>query len=322
MTKTACVILAAGKGTRMQSDLPKVLHKIAGRSLVGHVLTTATDLGASAFCVVAGPDMDNVAAETVKYAPQAEIVIQHDRLGTGHAVSMAKPVLDGFSGKILILYGDVPLTSAETLENLLALLDGSMDMAVLGFEAQNPTGYGRLVLSEDGSLFQIREELDASDDEKKITLCNSGIMAVDAGLLWPALDKLDNSNANGEFYLTDIVGIAVADGQKVGVSVCPEEEVAGINDRVQLAKMERIVQNRLRTDAMLAGATLTMPETIFLSADSQIGRDVVIEPCVQIGSGVKIAPGATIKSFSTLADCDVSQGTVIGPHANVGPGKD
>lgn len=321
MTSTACVILAAGKGTRMQSDLPKVLHKIAGRSLVGHVLTTATALGADRFCVVAGPGMDNVAAETAKFAPQAEIVTQHDRLGTGHAVSMAKPALNGFSGKILILYGDVPLTSVNTLTKLMALLDGTTAMAVLGFEAQNPTGYGRLLLDKDGSLREIREELDASESEKRVTLCNSGIMAVDAGLLWSGLDKLDNANANGEFYLTDIVAIAVAGGQKVGVSVCPETEVAGINDRVQLAKMEAVVQNRLRTDAMLAGVTLTVPETVFLSADAQIGHDVVIEPHVHIGSAVKIAPGATIKSFSTLSHCEVAQGAIIGPHANLMSGK-
>lgn len=317
MRGTACIILAAGKGTRMQSDLPKVLHKIAGRSLLGHVLATAGALGTDRFCVVAGPGMENVARETTNFAPTAEIVTQHERLGTGHAVMMAKPALAHFTGKILILYGDVPLTSAETLAKLLGLLDGPVPLAVLGFEAENPTGYGRLLVGADGALREIREELDASDEEKAIKLCNSGIMAVEAKVLWSFLDQLDNSNANGEFYLTDIVEKAVAAGHKVNVSVCPESEVAGINDRVQLAQIEKVVQIRLRNAAMLSGVTLTMPETVFLSADTQIGRDVVIEPNVYIGPGVKIAQGATIKPFTTLENCNISENAVVGPNVSV-----
>lgn len=317
MSQTACVILAAGKGTRMRSDLPKVLHKIAGRSLLGHVLTTVGQLAVDGCCVVAGPGMNNVADQAHEYAPDCDVVVQHDRLGTGHAVSMARPVLQDFSGNILILYGDVPLIEPATLAQLLDMLDEKVAMAVLGFEAENPKGYGRLIRGADGSLVQIREELDASEAEKEIRLCNSGVMAVRADVLWPALDKLDNKNANGEFYLTDIVETAVADGHVVGVSVCSEREVAGINDRLQLARMEQVVQKRLRNAAMVSGVTLTLPETVFLSADTRIGRDVVIEPHVVVGPGVNIGAGATIKSFCALEQCDIRENATILPHGNL-----
>jgi bifunctional UDP-N-acetylglucosamine pyrophosphorylase/glucosamine-1-phosphate N-acetyltransferase len=320
MTNIACIVLAAGKGTRMKSNLPKVLHQIAGRSLLGHVLTTANAIGASSHCVIAGPDMQSVENETLAHAPHADIAIQKDRNGTGHAVKMAKPALKEFDGKILILYGDVPLTRPQTLQELLEVVTDEMPLAVLGFKADNPTGYGRLVTGPDGSLTAIREELDADEAEKQIDLCNSGIMAVKAKQLWPLLDQITNDNANGEYYLTDIVGLMVAGGNKVGVAVCAETEVAGINDRRQLAGMEAVFQQHKRQQAMVNGATLIAPETVFFSADTKIGRDVIIEPNVFFGPGVEIADNATIYSFCHLSETKIGQGALIGPFARLRPG--
>ncbi len=239
MTKTACIVLAAGKGSRMKSDLPKVMHKVAGRTLLGHVLSAANETGVESYCVVCGPDMAVVEQEAKVFAPGAVIALQTDRLGTGHAVSMAKTALENFSGTVLILYGDVPLIKAQTLKNLAGMVNDKMPLAVLGFTATDPKGYGRLLCDNNGYLQTIREELDASDEERQVDLCNSGIMAVNSSSLWSLLDRIDNDNANKEYYLTDIVGLTVNDGQKVGVAVCEETEVAGVNDRAQLAAMEQ-----------------------------------------------------------------------------------
>lgn len=322
MTETACIVLAAGKGTRMKSDLPKVMHKVAGRSLLGHVLTTANEIGASRYCVVCGPDMAAVEKEAQSFAPGAVLARQTDRLGTGHAVSMAKQALEDFSGTILILYGDVPLVQGKSLQNLAKMVSKDMPLAVLGFHAEDPKGYGRLLRNEAGYLLAIREELDASEEERKIDLCNSGIMAVSARALWPLLDRLTNDNANNEYYLTDIVGLTVDDGHKVGVVTCREAEVAGINDRVQLAAMEQVFQTRLRLDAMVNGATLVAPETVFFSADTRLGRDVVVEPHVVFGPGVDVADGATIHSFSHLEQAKVGSDALVGPYARLRPGAE
>ena len=322
MTKTACIILAAGKGTRMKSDLSKVMHKVAGRSLLGHVLTAAYATGATQHCVVCGPDMPEVADETGKYAPNANITLQTDRLGTGHAVSMAKTAFTEFSGTILILYGDVPLIQPQTLQNLANMVSSEMPLAVLGFTAANPTGYGRLLCDSSGYLEAIREERDASEQERQIDLCNSGIMAVKAQTLWPLLEKIDNNNANKEYYLTDIVGLTVDDGKKVGVAMCVEAEVAGINDRMQLAAMEQVFQAHLRTNAMQNGATLIAPETVFFSADTKIGRDVIIEPNVLFGPGVEIADNVVVHGFCHIAETTIGKGALIGPYARLRPGTD
>ncbi|VAV90906.1 N-acetylglucosamine-1-phosphate uridyltransferase / Glucosamine-1-phosphate N-acetyltransferase [hydrothermal vent metagenome] len=322
MTKTACIVLAAGKGTRMKSDLPKVMHKVAGRSLLAHVLTAANETGALQHCVVSGPDMPEMEREVDLFSKNARIVLQTERLGTGHAVSMAKDALAGFSGTILILYGDVPLIQAQTLQKLISMVSDEMPLAVLGFTAANPKGYGRLLCDDKGYLMAIREELDASQEERKVDLCNSGIMAVAADDLWPLLDSIGNDNANGEFYLTDIVGLTVAGGKNVGVAVCSESEVAGINDRQQLAAMEQVFQNKLRQQAMENGATLIAPETVFLSADTKIGRDVVIEPNVFMAPGVEIADSVVVHGFCHLADTRIGKGAVIGPFARLRPGTD
>ncbi len=322
MTKTACIVLAAGKGTRMKSDKPKVLHKVAGRSLLGHVMTAARQTGASQHCVVCGPAMADVEQEVAVWASNAKIALQNQRLGTGHAVSMAKSALSGFSGIILILYGDVPLIQAKTLQTLTGMVNKDMPLAVLGFTAADPQGYGRLLCDQHGHLQAIREELDASQQEREVDLCNSGIMAVVADELWTLLDQLGNDNANQEFYLTDIVGLTAAAGKKIGVAICDESQVAGINDRAQLAAMEQIFQNRLRRQAMDNGATLISPETVFLSADTQIGRDVVIEPHVFIAPGVEIADNVIVHGFCHLADAKIGEGAVIGPYARLRPGTD
>jgi len=322
MTKTACIILAAGKGTRMKSDLPKVMHKVAGRSLLGHVLTAANATGATQQCVVCGPDMPEVAKETAIYAPNANIALQTDRLGTGHAVSMAKSALTEFSGTILILYGDVPLIQPQTLQKLSDMVSDEMPLAVLGFTSANPTGYGRLLCDSSGYLEAIREERDASDQERQIDLCNSGIMAIKAQTLWPLLEKIDNNNANKEYYLTDIVGLTVDAEKKVGVAMCEEAEVAGINDRMQLAAMEQVFQAHLRSQAMQNGATLIAPETVFFSADTKIGRDVIIEPNVFFGPGVEIADNVVVHGFCHIAETKIGQGALIGPYARLRPGTD
>jgi bifunctional UDP-N-acetylglucosamine pyrophosphorylase/glucosamine-1-phosphate N-acetyltransferase len=219
MTEIAIIVLAAGLGTRMRSELPKVLHKAAGRSLLGHVLTSANELKPAHCVVVCGPGKEDLSGEAKRYVPGAEMVTQAERRGTGHAVSMAESKLKGFKGTILVLYGDVPLIEAATLRGLSDQVSSAQPLAVLGFEPASPIGYGRLLRGADGSVTAIREELDASLEERRITLCNSGILAVDAGLLWRLLAAVKPNNAKGEIYLTDIVELCIAEGKRVGLSV-------------------------------------------------------------------------------------------------------
>jgi bifunctional UDP-N-acetylglucosamine pyrophosphorylase/glucosamine-1-phosphate N-acetyltransferase len=321
MTEIAIIVLAAGKGTRMKSVLPKVMHRAAGRSLIGHVLHAARGLAPAEAVVVVGPGMEAVAAEARGVFPQVRTAIQEDRLGTAHAVSMAKPALGSFSGTVLVLYGDVPLIGAESLAKL-AQLAGRSGMAVLGFEAEDPHGYGRLIRDAGGHVAAIREELDASPEERTISLCNSGIIAVSSERLWPLLGKVGNGNAKGEYYLTDLVELATAEGIACGLAICREAEVAGVNDRAQLAAIEATLQSSYRRRHMLNGATLTAPETVFFSADTVIGRDVVIGPNVVFGPGVTVEDGAEIHAFSHLEGADVGAGARIGPYARLRPGAE
>ena len=319
MTEIAIIVLAAGKGTRMKSALPKVMHRAAGRSLLGHVLHAAKGLAPRETVVVVGPDMAAVAAEAQGVFPAARTVVQEERLGTGHAVLMAKPALAGFTGTILVLYGDVPLIGAESLRRL-ADLAGQSGLAVLGFEAADPKGYGRLLRNAEGHVIAIREELDASPEERAINLCNSGIIAVSAERLWPLLARLGNANAKGEYYLTDVVELGASDGLSCALAVCSEAEVAGVNDRVQLAAIEATLQQAYRRRHMLNGATLTAPETVFFSADTEIGQDVVIGPHVVFGPGVAVADGAEVLGFSHLEGARVGPSARIGPYARLRPG--
>ena len=320
MTELAIIVLAAGKGTRMKSGLPKVLHRAAGRSLLSHVLHAARDLSPASAVVVAGPEMDSVGAEARSVFPDAGIAIQPERLGTGHAVAMAKPALQGFAGTILILYGDVPLIRGETLRQLTACVSPASPLAVLGFEAADPLGYGRLIRNPQGAVTAIREELDATPKERRINLCNSGIIAVSAEVLWGLLPKLGNTNAKGEFYLTDLVELAAGQGLACGLATCPEAEVSGVNDRIQLAAVEATLQDDYRRKHMLNGATLVCPETVFFSADTVIGQDVTIEPHVFFGPAVTVDDGAEILAFSHFDHATIGKGARVGPFSRLRPG--
>ncbi|CAN5163800.1 bifunctional UDP-N-acetylglucosamine diphosphorylase/glucosamine-1-phosphate N-acetyltransferase GlmU [soil metagenome] len=320
--KTAIIVLAAGQGTRMRSGLPKVLHKAGGRSLLGHVMAAAQSVAPDRAVLVAGPDMDAAAAEARRYGGDTAVAIQEKRLGTGHAVSMAHEALAGFSGTILVLYGDVPLIRPETIRALADAATPDTPLAVLGFRAADPTGYGRLLQDGKGRLTAIREEKDASAGEKRIDLCNSGFLAADAALLWRLLPQIKNTNAQGEYYLTDLVGLAAGEGLRVALVECPEGEVHGVNTRAQLAGVEAAFQQRYRDAAMTGGATLIAPETVFLNADTKLGRDVIIEPHVIFGPGVEIGDGVTILGFSHIEGARVAAGARIGPFARLRPGAD
>ena len=319
MTELAIIVLAAGKGTRMKSALPKVMHRVAGRSLLGHVLHVAKDLAAARVVVISGPEMPEIEAEALSIVPQSVTAIQEERKGTGHAVSMAREALAGFGGKILVLYGDVPLLQASTAARLVA---NPAPLSVLGFRPLSPTGYGRLLQDTGGRVFAIREELDASPEERKINLCNSGIIAMDAVLLWKLIPKLRDDNAKKELYFTDLVGLTIAESLAVGLEECPEAEVAGVNDRAQLAGIEAELQKNYRLAHMTNGATLTAPETVFFSADTKIGQDVVIGPNVVFGPGVSVGDNVEIHSFSHIEGATIAAGARIGPYARLRPGAE
>jgi bifunctional UDP-N-acetylglucosamine pyrophosphorylase / glucosamine-1-phosphate N-acetyltransferase len=320
MSEVACIVLAAGLGTRMKSERAKVLHGAAGRSLLGHVLAAAAALAPRRITVVVGPGMDEVAAEARAAVPEVAIAVQQERRGTADAVAAARDEAGEAAATTLVLYGDVPLVRPETLERLVAAVDGGSKLAVLGFEADDPTGYGRLILDGAGRLGAIREELDATPEERAGRLCNSGLMAVDTELLWRLLPGIGADNAKGERYLTDLAGLVAAEGLAAAVVRCPQAEVLGVNSRRDLAQVERHFQQRLRDAAMAGGATLVAPDTVFLCHDTAIGRDVTIEPNVTIGPGVRIADGASIRSFSYLEAADVGAGAIIGPFARLRPG--
>ncbi|MDE2446958.1 MAG: bifunctional UDP-N-acetylglucosamine diphosphorylase/glucosamine-1-phosphate N-acetyltransferase GlmU [Alphaproteobacteria bacterium] len=321
MADLALVVLAAGMGTRMNSALPKVLHKIAGRSMLGHVLHAGKALGAKRAVIVHGPDMAAVRKEASAVIANCDFVEQTERKGTGHAVSMTKDTLQDFSGTVLVLYGDVPLIKAVTLNKLLAMLNAKTRMAVLGFETENPFGYGRLIGTK-AAITDIREELDASAKEKKINRCNSGIIAIDNALLWKIMPKLSNKNAKGEYYLTDLVKLASKTKTKVAVAYCDEMDVAGVNDRNQLSVLERHYQREARKAAMANGATLIDPDTVYFSADTKLGKDVVIEPNVFFGPKAVIGDCVEIAAFSHIEGAAVEQGARIGPFARLRPGAE
>jgi bifunctional UDP-N-acetylglucosamine pyrophosphorylase / glucosamine-1-phosphate N-acetyltransferase len=321
MNNLAIVVLAAGMGTRMKSALPKVLHKVAGRSMLGHALSAGSGLSPQTTVVVHGPQMESVQKESKRFIANCKFAEQTDRLGTGHAVSMATGELTDFHGTILVLYGDVPLIQTASLAKLLSKIDADHEMAVLGFEAVNPHGYGRLIRKGDGVL-AIREELDASPDEKLIKHCNSGIIAIQSKLLWALIPQLSSKNAKNELYLTDLVELAVAAKTKVSLAFCDEAEVAGVNDRAQLAGIEGEFQKRYRSAAMVGGATLVDPASVFFSADTVVGKDVVIEPNVVFGPGVKVGDRVEILAFSHIEGAVIGDGARIGPYARLRPGAE
>jgi len=313
------IVLAAGEGTRMKSDMPKVLHQVANRSMLGHVLAVLGQAGATEAAVVIGPNHEEVEKEARKGFPSARIFIQRERLGTAHAVLSAREALAEKPDDVIVAYGDTPLVKAETFVRLRAPLAGGAAVVVMAFEAKNPDGYGRLIQA-DGQLLAIREHKDATEAERAITLCNGGLMALRGDLALALLEKVGNSNAKGEYYLTDVVEIAHAMGLPAAIAVVPEDEVHGVNDRAQLAAAERMIQERLREAAMASGVTLVAPETVFLSYDTRLGQDVIVEPHVVFGPGVVVEPGAVIHSFSHLEGTRIASGAGVGPFARLRPG--
>ena len=322
MSGLACVVLAAGKGTRMRSALPKVLHSLAGRPMVEHVLANARALAPERMVLVIGPELEAAARSLDSTGGAVSCVVQGEPLGTAHAVAQTRPLLEEFDGDVLVLYADTPLVRGETLARLIQARREGGTAAVLGFRPDDPSQYGRLILAPDGSLARIVEHAEASDDERAVTLCNAGMMAIDGRRLFPLLDAIGNDNAGGEYYLTDLPAIVAAEGGVCAVAEAPTEEVMGINDRVQLAAAERVIQERLRRAAMEGGATLVDPATVWLSLDSRLGSDVTIGPNVVIGAGAIVEDGAEIRSFSHLEHVRVGRNAVIGPFARLRPGSD
>jgi bifunctional UDP-N-acetylglucosamine pyrophosphorylase/glucosamine-1-phosphate N-acetyltransferase len=311
-------VLAAGEGTRMRTSLPKALHAIGGRTLLEHVLTAAA---CDEIAIVVGPDHGAIEAAAKKIAPRAQIFEQRERLGTAHAVLAAKAALAKKADDILVMFADTPLVRPETLAQLRAALAGGAAVAVLGFKPADPTGYGRLVMSGD-ELTAIREERDASADERTIGFVNGGLMALAGQHALAILERIGNANAKGEYYLTDAVAIARDMGLKAVAIETGEDDVLGINTKAQLAQAEAVLQTRLRTTAMDAGVTMVAPETVFLSADTKFGKDVTIEPNVVFGPGVTVDDGAVIRSFSHLEGAHVGKGARVGPYARLRPGAD
>jgi len=315
----AAIVLAAGKGTRMKSALPKVMHQVAGRPMVLHVLDAAKALGAGRAVVVVGPDMPSV-GEAVKPHPTA---VQQRQLGTADAVKAAKASLGDFRGTVFILYGDTPLITPATLQRMLAAgaqAKSKPAVVVLGFRPANPGAYGRLVTDRAGALTAIVEAKDATPAQLKIGLCNSGVMAVDGAVLWTLIDKVGKANAKGEYYLTDIVGLARKAKLRCAYVEAPEAELQGVNDRIDLAEAEAALQQRLRRAAMAAGVTMTDPSTVFLAWDTKLGSDVVVGPNVMFGPGVTINDRVEIRAFCHLEGAEVGADAIIGPFARLRPG--
>jgi bifunctional UDP-N-acetylglucosamine pyrophosphorylase/glucosamine-1-phosphate N-acetyltransferase len=317
---TALIVLAAGMGTRMNSDKPKVLHAIAGAPMLWHAMRAGASLEPERSVVVAGHGLAEVAAAARAFDPEVRIAEQAEQLGTAHAVTQALPELTGFDGDAYVLYGDTPFISDATLDAMRAAR-AQFDVVVLGFEAAEPGRYGRLVM-EGQSLTRIVEFKDATEPERAITLCNSGVMAMGAEVLRDLLAQVGNDNAAGEYYLTDVVGLARAAGLSATAVTCPEAETMGINARTELARAEAAFQARARADLLDLGVTLQAPETVHLAWDTAIGRDAEIEPNVVFGPGVTVESGARIRAFSHLEGCHVSRGAVVGPYARLRPGAE
>lgn len=320
-TPIAAVILAAGKGTRMKSALPKVLHEVARRPLVGHVVNRALDVGAAPIAMVVAPGMEAVVAVAREIAGEVDVAIQKEQHGTAHAVLAAKSVLGELDGILLVLYGDTPLLTNETLSQMIAAMndDPKCAVVVLGFIPDESGAYGRLVLAEDGTLEKIVEAKDANEEELAIELCNSGVMAIRGALAWKLLAQIKNTNAKNEYYLTDIVALARAAGHTALVVEGDADEVLGVNTRGELAQAEAIFQFRARQKFMEAGVTLIDPDSVFFAADTIIAHDVIIEPNVFFGSHVTIESGAHIKAFSHIEGTSIGANTSVGPFARLRP---
>ncbi|MCO4842215.1 MAG: bifunctional UDP-N-acetylglucosamine diphosphorylase/glucosamine-1-phosphate N-acetyltransferase GlmU [Yoonia sp.] len=318
--KTALIILGAGMGTRMNSELPKVLHPIGGAPMLVHAMRAGAALSPEKTVIVAGHGAEAVSRAALAYDPEAQTVLQVEQLGTAHAVAQAGDALTGFDGDAIVLYGDTPFISAETLE-AMAKARTSHDIVVLGFEAADAGRYGRLVTQGD-VLERIVEFKDATDEERSIKLCNSGVISAKSSMLFDLIEAVKNDNASGEYYLTDIIGIARAKGLSATVVRCDEAETLGINSRAELIAAEADFQARARAAAIEDGVTLLAPETVFFAYDTYLGRDAIIEQNVVFGPNVTVETGATIRAFSHLEGCHVSRGATVGPYARLRPGAE
>jgi bifunctional UDP-N-acetylglucosamine pyrophosphorylase / glucosamine-1-phosphate N-acetyltransferase len=319
-TPLAIVVLAAGQGTRMNSDTHKVLHPIAGRPMLLHLLAAAAELAPARTVVVAGARAEQVRAAVAPLG--VEVALQAEQLGTGHAVRQAEGALAGFEGDVLVLYGDVPLVTGATMRRMLDRLhaDDAPAAVVLGFRPADPGAYGRVIADADGRIARMVEFKDASPEERAETLCNSGLMAARSADLWPLLARVGNSNAAGEYYLPDIVMLAAAVGRGSAVIETGADEVAGVNSRAELAAVEAGWQATRRARAMTDGVSLVAPDTVWFAHDTVLGRDVTVEPHVVFGPGVRVADGATIRAFSHLEGATVGEGCEVGPYARLRPG--
>ena len=314
------IILAAGQGTRMNSDLPKVLHALGAAPLLHHAMRAAQSLDPDRTIVVAGHGAEAVSKAAKAFDPDVQIVLQAEQRGTGHAVQQAAPLLTGVTGDAIVLYGDTPFLRAETLGRMMQAR-ARHSVVFLGFPAQDPARYGRMV-TDGEELLRIVEFKDATPEERSLTLCNSGVVCADTALLLDLVAQLDSANAAGEFYLTDIVALTRARGLSAGVVVGNEAETLGIDTRAQLARAETLFQTAMRTEALENGVTLTAPDTVFFALDTHIGRDAVIAPNVVFGPGVTVESGAVIQAFCHLEGCHVSRGASVGPFARLRPGAE
>jgi bifunctional UDP-N-acetylglucosamine pyrophosphorylase / glucosamine-1-phosphate N-acetyltransferase len=318
--QVSVIVLAAGQGTRMNSDLPKVLHPLAAAPLLHHALTTARSLDPARIVVITGHGSEAVTHAALAFDEAVDAVLQDPQLGTAHAVAQAAPLLADTAGEAIVLYADTPFVREDTLR---AMLDARARHAVvvLGFHADDPGRYGRLIADGD-SLLKITEWKDATEAERAITLCNSGVICADTKTLLSLISAVGNQNAAGEYYLTDIVEIARTRGLSAGVVLCDESETLGINTKAQLAAAEAAFQTRARSDALDNGVTLTAPDTVFFALDTHIGRDATIGPNVIFGPGVTVESGSEIKAFCHLEGCHISRGAVVGPFARLRPGAE
>jgi bifunctional UDP-N-acetylglucosamine pyrophosphorylase/glucosamine-1-phosphate N-acetyltransferase len=318
----AVVILAAGQGTRMKSDLPKALHPLGSAPLIAHAMQAARALDAARTVLVIGHGGGAVADAARDLDPDVVVAEQPERLGTAHAVQRARAALEGFDGNVVVLYADTPLVRPETLDAMLAARAEGAAVVVLGFEAADPTGYGRLVIGPGGSVEAVVEEREATPAQRQIALCNSGVIAADCAALFTLIDKVRNDNAKGEYYLTDVVGLARADGLPTRAITCPESETLGVNSRVDLAAAEAAFQARARSAALENGVTLTDPASVWFALDTVVGRDVTIGPNVVFGPGVTVESGAAILGFCHFEGCHISRGAIVGPFARLRTGAE
>lgn len=318
MTELLSIILAAGEGTRMRSAMPKVLHPVGGMPIIGHVVRAARDAGSSRIALVTGPRHEPIRAAVSAMQPDVAHFEQTVARGTAHAASMARELFDTATGYIAVVYGDHPLLRGANFRVVLDRLDAGLDVAILGFEPKDPTGYGRFITSGE-TLLAIREHKDASEEERRIGLCNACILAFRADVFRELIDKVEANNAQGEYYITDLIGLANAAGKRVGYGVAPEVDVMGVNDRAQLARAEGLFQEVRREDFMKAGVTLKDPGSVWFSYDTEIARDVTIEPNVVFGPGVVVEEGAVIHAFSHIEGAHIGRNASVGPFARLRP---